>query len=324
MVNNPCQKLKNSVYLNMTKILSFSIVSLLFAGCASGKKEKITPTTLQTSYDFARPSDIGKPQPVWVLPTFQQGWMPAKVDPKTGEWNSGHYKATMVEQGHWATLEEAELSGRKYMLPSTGQQFGGSDVIRKSGSEEINATIIEQRLSRLERNRSTPTDNSLNNQKIDKSDKPKGLELPNIPIIKRDPIKVEPKIEPRIVPPPIKLPGLDEKPEVKDVKVEMPKIDKVEKPKSDEIDIMPKDVKKPIVAPILPIMPILPKAETKDEFKDGSLYVMPQKSGEKTVNTPKGDVKIDFNDKSAKVTFNGKTIDVPITNQAKRIQIKLP
>lgn len=91
--------------------------AVLVSACAGKHKPSIRPGILTSSYDYTPPSDVGeKNQPVWILPTISKGWMPAQVDKRTNQWVSGHYTATVTEPGHWATLEEAELSGKPYLL----------------------------------------------------------------------------------------------------------------------------------------------------------------------------------------------------------------
>jgi hypothetical protein len=53
---------------------------------------------------------------------------------------------------------------------------------------------------------------------------------------------------------------------------------------------------------------------------------MPAKFGKKDIQTPKGNVNVEFvkDGSAAKITFNGKTVEVPIKNSNNRIQVKLP
>lgn len=117
---------------------------------------KIDPTIVSTSYDYTKPADIAaQSRPVWVLPIINKGWIPARVDPKTGDWISGHYQATIIQEGYWATQEEAELAGRPYILagdsspiiptpvPDGPRQGGG-------GGAELNVTALQKRITELE------------------------------------------------------------------------------------------------------------------------------------------------------------------------------
>lgn len=115
---------------------------------------QVGETMVQTSYDYSRPEGIAPDsKPVWILPVINSGWKPAKVDSRTGDWVGGHYSATVVEDGRWATLEEAELSGKPYILPGETRPVIPTPL-RSQGagkSGEINATTLEQKLARLDR-----------------------------------------------------------------------------------------------------------------------------------------------------------------------------
>lgn len=81
-------------------------------------------------------------QMVWILPVFSSGYEPGHADPNTGEYVGGHEVTTIVEAGHYATQEEAELQGKPYLIPSTNQIVhpGLSQVTtlrRGSGEYEI-------------------------------------------------------------------------------------------------------------------------------------------------------------------------------------------
>lgn len=132
--------------------------ALALAGCtACGDKRAmvVSPGVMGQSYDYTKPRDTaGKSRPVWVVPKISYGWVPARVN-EAGQWVSGHQTATVVEEGHWATLEEAEMAGKPYII--AGQ---GPPVIPKSpavagpsptGSAEIDIARLQQRIADLER-----------------------------------------------------------------------------------------------------------------------------------------------------------------------------
>lgn len=129
-------------------------------GCAGGpgKRSKpaniaVTPETLGTSYDYTKPGDIERQdKPVYILPQVAGGWKKAKVDDASGEWRSGQYVAKVMEPGHWATLEEAELSGKPYIIPGKGNKpIVPTPVANQSPTKtgEYSVTGIEQKLAKL-------------------------------------------------------------------------------------------------------------------------------------------------------------------------------
>lgn len=115
---------------------------------------QVGETMVQTSYDYSRPEGIAPDsKPVWVLPVINSGWKPAKVDSRSGDWVGGHYSATVVEDGRWATLEEAELSGKPYILSGDTRPVIPTPLRTQGGGKagEINATTLEQKMARLDR-----------------------------------------------------------------------------------------------------------------------------------------------------------------------------
>lgn len=115
---------------------------------------QVGETMVQTSYDYSRPEGIAPDsKPVWILPVINSGWKPAKVDSRTGDWVGGHYSATVVEDGRWATLEEAELSGKPYILPGETRPVIPTPLRSQGAGKagEINATTLEQKLAKLDR-----------------------------------------------------------------------------------------------------------------------------------------------------------------------------
>lgn len=80
------------------------------------------PAACSPNYDFVAPSEIAKKgRPVWILPKTTMGWAKGGVDRRTGDWHSGEYVGTIVEPGHWATLEEAELGTQPYIIAGENQ-----------------------------------------------------------------------------------------------------------------------------------------------------------------------------------------------------------
>ncbi len=159
------------VIMNSQKKYIFQALGLsllvFVVGCSGGRKVQVDPTVVATSYDYTKPADISaQSKPVWVLPIINKGWIPARVDPDTGDWVSGHYQATIIQDGYWATQEEAELSGRPYILagdsvpvvpppvPGGPRQGGGGD--------ELNIATMQQKIDKLEKKQ-----DSMNNAEAD-------------------------------------------------------------------------------------------------------------------------------------------------------------
>ncbi len=142
-------------------LLISGVVGLCFLtliGCASHERTAavpVDPALIQNSYDYTKPRDVhDKTKPVYMLPVINTGWVKADVDSKTGQWLGGHYVGTVVDQGHWATLEEAELSGRPYMRADNGQMIVPNPVDANPGTGdngmEIDLTTMRKRLDKLE------------------------------------------------------------------------------------------------------------------------------------------------------------------------------
>jgi hypothetical protein len=139
------------------------LCSIVLSSCASREGVEgeiprdpiqVGETMVQTSYDYSRPEGVAPDsKPVWILPVINSGWKPAKVDSRTGDWVGGHYSATVVEDGKWATLEEAELSGKPYILPGETRPIIPTPVRTQTpgSTGEINATTLEQKLARLDK-----------------------------------------------------------------------------------------------------------------------------------------------------------------------------
>jgi hypothetical protein len=144
-------------------ILPLALVACALTSCASREgvegeiprdPVQVGETMVQTSYDYSRPEGIAPDsKPVWILPVINSGWKPAKVDSRTGDWVGGHYSATVVEDGKWATLEEAELSGKPYILPGETRPIIPTPLRSQGAGKtgEINATTLEQKLAKLDK-----------------------------------------------------------------------------------------------------------------------------------------------------------------------------
>jgi hypothetical protein len=129
-------------------------------GCSS------TPQTLaidpaavvQKNYNYTSPVDIDRQsKPVWILPMMTQGWVPARIDSQTGDWVGGHYQATIIQEGHWATLEEAEQSGRPYVRSGEGQPVipPQSSPGSSQGGAELEMAHMESRIRQVEEAQAT-------------------------------------------------------------------------------------------------------------------------------------------------------------------------
>lgn len=136
-------------------LLALPLLLLPLSGCES-QPVRIDPTVVSTSYDYTKPADIAaQSKPVWVLPIINKGWIPARIDPRTGDWISGHYQATIVQDGYWATQEEAELSGRPYILagdstPIIPTPVSDGAANKGGGGAELQLATMNKRMDSLE------------------------------------------------------------------------------------------------------------------------------------------------------------------------------
>jgi hypothetical protein len=109
---------------------------------------------IQNSYDYTKPHDIyGKDKPVWMQPVLRYGWERAHLDPNTGQWLGGRYIGTVVEPGHWASQEEAELSGRPYVEANSGKQIVPTPIDKSAGDNEnveIDIVKMKDKIASLE------------------------------------------------------------------------------------------------------------------------------------------------------------------------------
>ncbi len=130
-------------------------------GCASsgGKKEgasapiALEPTLVSQSYDYTSPQNIAnQDQPVWVLPVKNTGWEKGGIS-QDGSWHSGQYRSYIVKPGYWSSQEEAQLSGRPYLvnnqtvIPSPAPEGGPST---NPGAQELDISQTNSRLDALE------------------------------------------------------------------------------------------------------------------------------------------------------------------------------
>lgn len=135
---------------------ALSAVAILLTLQACETPQAIDPTVVATSYDYTKPADIAaQSQPVWVLPVINQGWIPASVDPKSGTWKSGHYEAVIVQDGYWATQEDAELSGRPYILagdstPIIPPPVADGPPVGEAGPE-LSIAALQSRITNVEK-----------------------------------------------------------------------------------------------------------------------------------------------------------------------------
>ncbi|MES2309995.1 MAG: hypothetical protein V4507_14165 [Verrucomicrobiota bacterium] len=124
-------------------------------GCSSQPAPvSIDPAAVvQKNYNYSAPADIDRQsKPVWILPMMSQGWIPAKIDSQTGDWVGGHYQATIIQEGHWATLEEAEQSGRPFVRSGEGQPIVPplSSPCSSQGGAELDVAHLESRVTQIE------------------------------------------------------------------------------------------------------------------------------------------------------------------------------
>lgn len=139
----------------VTQAILMMTIGLVVAGCnqAEPKRTTITEAVLQSSYDYTPPVDsAGRSRPVYLQPKVVLGWNKARVTPE-GDWIGGHYTATIVEEGRWADLDEAERTGRPFvvpgevpLIPEMGQPPGPTG----GGPSEISVSNLAARVNNLE------------------------------------------------------------------------------------------------------------------------------------------------------------------------------
>ncbi|CAI9085749.1 hypothetical protein A7K73_07920 [Candidatus Methylacidiphilum fumarolicum] len=149
------ESIQNSMNIKLHTLCALAVCFVL--GCVSQKKTAmpIDPALIQNSYDYTKPYDVyDRSKPAYVLPVINTGWAKAKVDPKTGQWIGGHYVGTVIDPGHWATLEEAELSGKPYIRADNGQMIvpnpNEDNPPSKDKGVEIDLVSMKNRLEKME------------------------------------------------------------------------------------------------------------------------------------------------------------------------------
>lgn len=308
---------------------------------------RVGENMVQTSYDYSRPGSIAPDsKPVWILPVINSGWKPARVDQKTEDWVGGHYVATVVENGKWATLEEAELSGKPYILPGQTRPIIPVPLRNQSASStgELNATSLEQKLARLdklerEKRTSSPSDVSIGNQAA----------IPGLPPVKTMPVPKTPldsglstpKLEDK---PKINIPGLTSAPtsitsqekeeageRLPSILADPPKLPPPlpPPPAIERNEILPNSASSP--SPMdsenkIPVVLSSPTPVPKYDAKTGEIilsYAPPGSTAK--VNTPKGEVVVSYGEAGkTTVALGKKKKTVTLSNPKEKIKIKIP
>ena len=133
------------------------VAAIVLCSCAhDANRVRVDPGSVSQSYDVTKPADISsKSYPCYMLPKISWGWNPAVVN-SSGEWVSGHYTATVLQEGHWATQEEAELSGRPYIRAGDSKAIvptGGTQVSATgSGTGEFDVSALSAEVESMKRN----------------------------------------------------------------------------------------------------------------------------------------------------------------------------
>jgi hypothetical protein len=134
--------------------LSLALCVLLAVGCvghkvkqeASYTKDEPPPPTVQAPSN-PPPREAGD-RPVWVLPVFSTGYVAGAANQTSDVYVGPHSVTTMVEPGHWASQEEAELQGKPYVSPSSNRivypDTQSSDTLRR-GSGEMDVAASTRR-----------------------------------------------------------------------------------------------------------------------------------------------------------------------------------
>jgi hypothetical protein len=124
---------------------SLALCALLATGCAGHKatqeasytKEAPPPPTVQAP-SSPPPRNAGD-RPVWVLPVFSTGYVAGAANPTSDVYVGAHSVTSMVEPGHWASQEEAELQGKPYVSPSSNRivypETQSSETLRRGSGE---------------------------------------------------------------------------------------------------------------------------------------------------------------------------------------------
>jgi hypothetical protein len=124
---------------------SLALCILFAAGCAGHKvkqegsytKDEPPPPTVQAP-SSPPPRDAGD-RPVWVLPVFSTGYVAGAANQTSDVYVGAHSVTSMVEPGHWASQEEAELQGKPYVSPSSNRivypETQSSETLRRGSGE---------------------------------------------------------------------------------------------------------------------------------------------------------------------------------------------
>jgi hypothetical protein len=122
-----------------------ALCALLAAGCAGHKfkqetsytKDEPPPPTVQAPSN-PPPREAGD-RPVWVLPVFSTGYVAGAANQTSDVYVGPHSVTSMVEPGHWASQEEAELQGKPYVSPSSNRivypDTQSSETLRRGSGE---------------------------------------------------------------------------------------------------------------------------------------------------------------------------------------------
>lgn len=142
----------NNAFLSWILVAALALVG---AGCQAtnlaGSKGNVpapTPAPLKSSTVSG---------PVYILPQLQKAWV--SPDASSDTWTGGYETATVVSEGRFASLEEAELLGLPYIIPSDGHSVLPPPNPPTS-ADQLNATTLAQDLAALGRENAT----SLRNQ----------------------------------------------------------------------------------------------------------------------------------------------------------------
>jgi hypothetical protein len=131
--------------MEIKSFLSLALGTLLATGCAGHKakqevsytKDEPLPPTVQAP-SSPPPREAGD-RPVWVLPVFSTGYVAGAANQASDVYVGPHSVTSMVEPGHWASQEEAELQGKPYVCPSSNRivypATQSSDSLRRGAGE---------------------------------------------------------------------------------------------------------------------------------------------------------------------------------------------
>jgi len=124
------------------------LLPALLVGCAWNKKAPTpTPQGARVVVGTTRPK-APLETPVWIQPVFGTAWKEASTDPATGDFIGGHYVATIVEPGRWATQEEADTLGRSFLRPGENHPLPSPDAVRRkiSGASHPSAVSLHNQM----------------------------------------------------------------------------------------------------------------------------------------------------------------------------------